>query len=515
MRARGGAVVGPARPSAMLSLSRVTKTYAGVPALTDVALDLRAGEVHALMGENGAGKSTLIRILAGVTQADRMEAWMGGSPVQLRSPAEARASGFRFVHQELNIVPQISVAENILLGRPAPRRFGLAVDWPEMNRIASEALARFGVTAIDPAQKVARLGMGDRMLIRLAALLVEDETPARLFVLDEPTAALTHAESDRLFRVIRSLRDQGAAILYVSHRIDEVMDLADRISVLRDGRNAMTVDTADTGKAGLIYAMTGRSLADHVPRRRTAPASNVAARADGAATDRLSGIDFVLREGEVLGVAGLENAGQSEVLRLFLGEGRLRAGRIGLDGRNRPEGPAGAWARGCALVPRDRRREGLALGRSIAANMLLPHLAGLGGVPGLASARRERRLAAVLAKRVALKAQGMGQAVRLLSGGNQQKVLFARAMAGKPRLLLLDDPTRGVDVGARADIYDMIRQAGAEGCAVIVTSTDLPELIGLCDRILILRDGKQVALTPTDGLDPAGLLALIYGDRAA
>jgi ribose transport system ATP-binding protein len=499
----------------MLSLSRVTKTYAGVPALSDVALELRAGEVHALMGENGAGKSTLIRILAGVTHADFMEAWMMGDPVQLRSPADAAALGFRFLHQELNIVPQLSVAENIFLAHPTPRRFGWAVDWPEVNRIATEALARFGVTYIDPRTKVARLGMGDRMLIRLAALLVEEGPPARLFVLDEPTAALTHAESDRLFRVIRSLRGQGAAILYVSHRIDEVLDLADRITVLRDGRCAMTVHRTDTGKAGLIFAMTGRSLADQVPLRRRAPGAGVVARAAGVATDRLQGVSFDLREGEVLGVAGLENAGQSEVLRLFLGEAPLRAGQVELGGQPAPQSPGQAWARGCAIVPRDRRREGLAPGRSITANMLLPHLARLGSPPGLAQARRERRMAAGLARRVSLKAQGLGQAVRMLSGGNQQKVLFARAMAGQPRLLLLDDPTRGVDVGARAEIYDMIRAAGEEGCSVILTSTDLPEMLGLCDRILILRDGVQVGLVDSSGLDAAGLLGLIYGEGVA
>ncbi len=497
-----------------LALSHVSKSYAGVPALTDVALTLRSGEVHALMGENGAGKSTLIRVLAGVTPADRIEAMLDGVAVSLTSPAELAALGFRFVHQELNIVPQLTVAENIMLGRAAPRRFGVAVDWLAVNRIAAQALARFGATWIDPRQKVARLAMGDRMLIRLAAMLVASDTAPRLFVLDEPTAALTHAEAERLFRVIHELRRSGAAILYVSHRIDEVMALADRVTVLRDGASVLTAAMAGVDRAGLIRAMTGRDVTERVPPRRGGIGVELAATVADAATDRLRDISFTLRAGEVLGVAGLEDAGQSEVLRLFLGEGQLRAGQISVAGQNRSAGPFAAWSSGVAIVPRERRREGLAMGRSITANMVLPHLKGLAVLPGIMSGRAERAMARRLAAQVRLKAKGVAQPVRALSGGNQQKVLFARAIAGKPRLLLLDDPTRSVDVGARADIYDMIRTAGGEGCAVILTSTDLPELLGLCDRILILRDGRQVAIVEAKGLDAAGLLAAIYGDAA-
>ena len=499
----------------LLDLAHVTKTFAGAPALADVALRLAGGEVHALMGENGAGKSTLIRILAGVTQADRIEATMDGAPVSLGSPSAAARLGFRFVHQELNIVPQLTVAENILLGRPVPRRFGFAVDWRALNARAAEALARFGATGIDPAMKAARLGTGDRMLVRLAALLVTAESTPRLFVLDEPTAALTQAESDRLFRVIGELRDSGAAILYVSHRMDEVMALADRVTVLRDGRVALTAPRLQVDRAGLIHAMTGRAVAESaaVPRGQTDGA--VVCALEDVATDRLRGIGFTLHAGEVLGIAGLENAGQSDLLRLLLGEGRVLRGRVAIAGQPRPGSPHRAWRAGIAHVPRERRLEGLMPGRSITANTVLPHLDRLAPLPGAASSRAEARMTQALAERARLKFRSLRQPVRTLSGGNQQKVLFARAIGGGPKLLLLDDPTRGVDVGARADLHAAIRDLAGAGCGVVLTSTDLPELLALCDRILILRAGVQAAQVPAAGLDAAALLALIYGEGAA
>ncbi len=510
MTATTAGPTGSAPASPLIALSGLSKTYGGAVALDDVGLDLWPGEVHALMGENGAGKSTLIRVLAGVTPADRIRVRLQGRAVPLSSPADAAAIGLRFVHQELNIVPHLSVAENIHLGRPAPRRLGFAVDWPRLNAQAAAALARFGVSGIDPATPAGRLGMGDRMMIRLAALLAEADTPARAFVLDEPTAALTHAESARLFAVIDGLRRDGAAILYVSHRMDEVMALSDRVTVLRDGRLAMTAPRGGFDRAGLIAAMTGRAEMAAPARTAAAPGA-VLAQAEGLATDTLRDLSFTLHAGEVLGVAGLENAGQSALLRLFLGEGRLRAGSLRLASGARPRSPAQAWARGIAFVPRERRREGVMPGRSITANTVLPHLAALAGPPGLARPRAEVRMAARLAGALRLKFRRLDQPVGSLSGGNQQKVLFARAMAGDPRLLLLDDPTRGVDVGARADIHAAIRARVAAGGAVLLTSTDLAELLALSDRILILRDGSQVGLVPALGLDAAGLLALIYG----
>ena len=498
-----------------LALRHLHKSYGGAPALTDVALDLRGGEVHALMGENGAGKSTLIRVLAGLSPPDRLEATPDGAPLRLASPGDAARAGFRFVHQELNIAPTLTVAENIFLGHRPPRRLGLAVDWRGLNRRASEALGRFGVSHIDPAVKAARLGTGDRMLMRLASLLVANGAEARLFVLDEPTAALTHAESERLFRVLRELRAQGAAILYVSHRLDEVVALADRVTVLRDGRNALSTPLADTDRAGIIRAMTGRDVSEgrgHGPGNILGTQAVVRLR--GVSAGPLSDLTLEVREGEVLGLAGLEKAGQSEVLRLLMGDLRPVRGHAECLGGPLPRSVRHAWARGLALVPRERRREGLMLGRSIAANTVLPHLRRL-SVFGLARARAEGRAAERMAEALRLRRRAIRQPVRELSGGNQQKVVFGRAALADPKLLLLDEPTRGVDVGARADIHAAIRSLAARGAGVVVASSDLPELLALSHRILVLRDGRPLALVEAEGLDPAGLLEVIYGEGRA
>jgi ABC-type sugar transport system ATPase subunit len=462
------------------------------------------------MGENGAGKSTLIRVLAGVSPADRMEATLDESPLRLASPADAARAGFRFVHQELNIVPTLTVAENVFLGHQPPRRFGMAVDWRRLNDRAAEALGRFGVTHIDPGVKAGRLGTGDRMLMRLASLLATGE--ARLFVLDEPTAALTHAESERLFRVLRDLRANGAAILYVSHRLDEVMALSDRVTVLRDGRNALSAAIMETDRGAIVRAMTGRSVAESGPRRAAhVLGTEVVCRLEEVSAGPLRDLSLELRQGEVLGLAGLENAGQSEVLRLLMGDLHPVRGRAEVLGGPLPRSVRQAWRRGIALVPRERRREALMLGRSIVDNTVLPHLRHL-SVLGLARRKSEATAAQRMAEALGLRRRALAQPVRELSGGNQQKVVFGRAALAEPRLLLLDEPTRGVDVGARADIHAAIRSLAARGAGVVVASSDLPELLALCDRILVLRDGRPAALAEAGSLDAAGLLEQIYGD---
>jgi ribose transport system ATP-binding protein len=497
-----------------LELEGLGKTYGGAVALEGVSLCLRAGRVHALMGENGAGKSTLIRLIAGVTPADRMTVRRDGVALVLRSPAGAARAGFRFIHQELNIVPQLSVAENVLLGHPAPRRLGLLVDWSRLEARARAALAALGADHIDVRAQAGALATGDRMLVRIASALVADDSapPPCLYVLDEPTAALTAAESGRLFRVIARLKAQGAAILYVSHRLAEVMQICDDVSVLRDGRRVLTTEIARTDRAALIAAMTGRDLADAIPPRRAAPGPGIALSARGLATRQLRDIELTLAEGEILGVAGLEEAGQTALLRLILGQGRPLRGALTVLGGPQPAGPAQAWARGVAYVPRERRGEALMLGMGIRPNALAAHLGRFGLI-----ARKPAEIARTraLADQVRLRYRGTEQPVGELSGGNQQKVVFARAIAGAPRLLLLEEPTRGVDVGARAEIHAMIRAQSAAGTAVILASSDLPELLGLSDRIVILRNGRQAALVPARGATPASLLAQIYQTEPA
>ncbi len=507
-----------------LSIRRVAKSFAGSPALSGVSLDLAAGETHALMGENGAGKSTLIKILAGVLSPDTLELTVNGTPLPLNSPADAHAAGFRFIHQELNIVPQLSVAENISLGLPYPRRFGLAVNWPALRRRADQALARLGVTHIDPRHQAARLSTGDQMLMKIAGALVaeDDDTAAtHLYVLDEPTAALTGEESEKLFHVIAELKAAGAAILYVSHRINEVMDICDRITVLRDGRNVITAATAEVTKQQVISAMTGRDVADAYPPRTGAFGTDLVCQADRAASPTVSGLNFKLHAGEILGIAGLANAGQSDVLRLIMGLAPVTAGQLRLAGQPAPKAPSDAWSRGIAYVPRERRREGLMLRRSVRDNTVLPHLTRLSRFAGAVDRRAETSHAAATGRTVSLKSRGLAQPVYQLSGGNQQKVVFARTLmdaeadAETPVLLLLDEPTRGVDIGAKFDIYTLIRRFSDNGCAVILTSSDLPEMLGMCDRLLIMRDRAQHEIVPSGELTTAGLLTRFYAPHAA
>lgn len=487
-----------------LVFHQLTKAYAGITALDGVDLTLAPGRVHGLMGENGAGKSTLIKLIAGVVRADAGWVEKDGKRLTLTSPDNATTAGFRVIHQELNIVPSVSVAENILLGHPVPRRLGVLVDWPALHARARASLDALGAGHIDTHSLAGDLGRGDRMLMRIATALVTQG--ACLYVLDEPTAALNAAESDLLFAVLGRLKAQGAAILYVSHRMDEVMRLCDEITVLRDGRHISTTPTDQTTKAAVIRDMTGRDVADAYPARQTLLGKPVI-RAENLSSPHLSGLNFTMRAGEILGLTGLGEAGQRDVLRLFLGLERPAEGRLALHDAPPPTSPAKAWAAGVALIPGERRAEGLSLDQSVRANTVLPHLARFGL---MARPRAETQAAQNLTARVALKSTGPNQPVGQLSGGNQQKVVFARALLGDPRLLLLEDPTRGVDVGARADIYALVREASARGCAVLLASTDLPELLGLCDRIMVLRGGRQAALLEAQGLTPADLLAQIY-----
>ena len=494
----------------LLAIEGVAKAYAGVAALTSATFDLRAGEIHALVGENGAGKSSLIRILAGVTAAEHGLIRLSGAPVTIASPADAHRRGLRFVHQELSIVPQLSVAENLFLGRDYPRRLGMFVDWEALHSASRSALAALSISRIDPRTKMARLLPGDRLLVYLARAFISDGqgSPPRIYVLDEPTAALSTEESVRLFRVLAELKTQGCGILYVTHRLDEVMRLCDRVTVLRDGATQATLAIAQTSKAGIIEQMIGRAQAEAYPRRRQPVDSEIALTVDGLGS---SGFCCALRKGEILGLAGLQGAGQSDILRWLMGDGAA-SGSISLGGdprRNRH--PADAWRQGFAHVPRERRSEGLILGLSVAANATLPHLQLFRRLGLLLDGKAERARLTQLGAQVRLKSTGPHQTVRQLSGGNQQKVLFARAIGGKPAVLLLDEPTRGVDIGARFEIYALLRELTDTGLSVILTSSDLGELIGLADRVLVLQGGRVVAERSTEGLNPQDLLALCNG----
>ena len=490
-----------------MEFAGLSKLYGPATVLEDVTLRLQPGRVHALMGENGAGKSTFIKLLAGVVPADAMTVRKNGSEVTLRSAADATAAGFRFIHQELNIIPQLSVAENILLGQDMPVRARLLVNWTELARRAKQALAALGVEHINVRRHAGALGTGDRMLIKIASALVshDGEAPPCLYVFDEPTAALNEAESEKLFAVIARLKEQGAAILYVSHRMEEVMRVCDDVTVLRNGRHVTSVQLAETSREAIILAMTGRDIANGFPARTAHPGTDIVCEMRDVSSATLSKLNFTLARGEIVGIAGLTGSGQTELLRLFLGLEKQTGGTARFEDVDLPSSPSEAWSRGVAYVPQERRSEGLMMHMNVRLNTLLPHYTGW-----RARRARENIRTVELSKRVHLKAEGPEQSVWQLSGGNQQKVVFARALGSIPRLLLLDEPTRGVDIGAKFEIYKLVRELSEQGSGIIMSSTDLPELLGMCDRILILSEGVQHAIVDPDGMASSDLLQMFY-----
>ena len=491
----------------------MSKAFGGFPALADVTLNLSSGRVHALMGENGAGKSTLIKLIAGVLKPDSISVTKDGSPLPLNDAQDAHKAGFRFIHQELNIVPQVSVAENILLGRDLPRRFGFAVDWNKVKTQAEEALAFLGATHVDVTLPAGDLPAGDKMMMKIAAALVSaDHNVPVLYVLDEPTASLTGEESEMLFDVIERLKAKGTAILYVSHRIDEILRICDDITVLRDGEFVSKNEISKTSKVDIIQAMTGRDFKDAYPKREVPIGIDTIASLENVDTSNLQNLNFELRAGEILGVSGLAEAGQSQLLKLFMGLGKVKGGAASFLDEELPRSPSDAWARSVAYIPRERRGEALCLDMSVRANIVLPHLSDYGfyAKPWL-----ENKDALEFGGKVQLKSSGSTQPVGQLSGGNQQKIVFARAIQGNPKLLLLDEPTRGVDIGAKYDIYLLVRELSANGCAVILTSTDLPEVLGMCDRVLVMQEGRQAHLLKRGEMTSADLLSHFFNNNDA
>ena len=491
----------------------MSKAFGGVPALADVTLNLCSGRVHALMGENGAGKSTLIKLIAGVLKADSISVNKNGIPLALNDAKDAHEAGFRFIHQELNIVPQVSVAENILLGRDLPLRFGFAVDWNKVQAQAEAALAFLGATHIDVTSPAGDLPAGDKMMIKIAAALVSaDQNEPVLYVLDEPTAALTGEESEMLFDVIERLKARGMAILYVSHRIDEILRICDDVTVLRDGKFVTTNEISKTSKAEIIEAMTGRDFKDAYPKREVSIGTETVVSLKNLDTSNLQGLCFEIRAGEILGVSGLAEAGQTQLLKLFMGIEKIKSGTASFNGEELPISPSDAWARSVAYIPGERRGEALCLDMSVRANIVLPHLSKYGF---FAKPWLENKDALELGGKVQLKSNGVSQPVGQLSGGNQQKIVFARAIQDNPTLLLLDEPTRGVDIGAKYDIYLLVRELSAKGCAVILTSTDLPEVLGMCDRVLVMQGGRQAHFLERGDMTSADLLSHFYTSHEA
>ncbi|SNT61205.1 ribose transport system ATP-binding protein [Asanoa hainanensis] len=480
----------------------VGKSFYGVSVLSNVDIDVHPGEVHAVVGENGAGKSTLMKIASGVYQPDSGTLRIAGESVVLHNPRDAQAAGVGIIHQEFNLLPERTVAENVFLGREPTRR-GL-VDRRAMRARTAELLTAVGAETVRPTDRVGALGVAQQQVVEIVKALSLD---ARVLIMDEPTAALADHEVELLYALVRRLQARGIGILYVSHRLAEVFDLSSRITVLKDGRRVVTVDTADATPEALVRHMVGRELASYYPPKADAPGTALVTLA-GAGNGRLRPIDLELRAGEVLGVGGLQGSGRSALARALFGVEGFTAGRMTLDGRPvRPRSPRQAVRAGIAYVTEDRKGEGLALSQSVLDNALLASRAAtprwFGGGARTTSVRD-------LLAAVEVHAAGADQEVRYLSGGNQQKVVLARWLAMKPRVLLFDEPTRGIDVGAKAAIHELIRDLADQGAAVLMISSELPELLGMSDRIVVMRDGALAGELPGDASEEA-VLSLATG----
>ena len=482
----------------LLQATRITKRFAGVTALRGVDFDLRSGEVHALMGENGAGKSTLMKILAGVHTTYEGEVRIAGEPVGFASVRDAEAAGIAIIHQELNLVPELSVAANIFLGRE-PLLAGLIVDRKKSVAAARELLTRLGID-LDPEARIASLRIGEQQLVEIAKAL---SMSARILIMDEPTSALSPAECQRLFKIIKQLAGAGVAVVYISHRIDEVMLLADRVTVFRDGAHVLTEPIAVLSRDAIIRAMVGRekvgvAAAAHAPgAERVLSVQDLSLDVPGRRGWRrvLDGVSFDVHRGEILGIGGLLGSGRTEILETIFGSsiGR-RGGEIALDGRLVAiNSPRDARRLGIALVTEDRKAKGLHLHSSIRDNVALPSLGRISRF-GVRSFADEAAVARHAVGNLGVRCTGIDQLAATLSGGNQQKVVIGKWLETAPRVLLLDEPTRGIDVGAKQEIYDLVFRLAGQGLAIVLVSSELPELLLLADRIVVMSEGRQTGV---------------------
>ena len=483
-----------AAPAPLLALRHVSKRFGVVQALADVSLTLRAGEVLALVGENGAGKSTLMRILEGVHPPDQGDILIGGQRHAFRAPAQAHAAGVRVIHQEPDIVPDLSVAENLFIGDLRPVG-GVFLDRRDLLRRTHALLARFRLEhVLSPWTPAGALGAAHRQLIEIMRAL---RSGVRILSLDEPTSSLTEEEARRLFAVVRQLRAEGVGIIYISHRMHEVRALADSIAVLRDGRLVRQCPAAEIDDAAILQLMVGRPVANLFAGARQAPGA-VLLEARGITTAKLRDVSFDLRAGEVVGLGGLVGAGRTELARAVFGADRLLAGSVRVAGTPLTlRSPADAIAAGIGFAPEDRKGQALLLLASVQDNIVLAVPRRIGRL-GFLRGGAARRVAEEQVRNLRIRTPGVRQLVAKLSGGNQQKVVLGRWLARQPRVLILDEPTRGIDVGAKAEIYRLIAGLAAQGMAVLVISSEMPELLGLCDRILVMAGGRIVA-----GLDRA------------
>lgn len=469
----------------MISFEHITKRFPGVTALEDVSFDVARGTCHALLGENGAGKSTLGKVLAGIYAADGGEIKIDGAPRRFTSPKDALAAGVGIVHQELVFCPNLSIAENLCL-HDLPRRGG-RLDRVELRRRATDMLSLVGLT-IDVDQPISQLSIAQEQLVQIAAAV---GLGAKVLVFDEPTSSLGPEEVQRLFTLIRRLKSEGTTIVYVSHRLEEIFALCDAVTVLRNGKHVETKPIADVTHDSLVQSMVGRQVEPFAPPEdRTIGAVRLQIR-ELSSPGKFANISFEVRAGEVVGLAGLVGAGRTELLEALYGIDPRATGEVRIDGQSRARRtPHTTIAAGMSLVPEDRKRHGLVLMMTVRENLTLPFVDRFRKWFGKIDRKAERQHTEQSCRQLAIRTPSTEATVNHLSGGNQQKIVFAKATATAAKVLLVDEPTRGVDVGAKREIHDLIGQLARQGAAVLVVSSDLPELLALADRIVVLREGK-------------------------
>jgi rhamnose transport system ATP-binding protein len=497
-------------PPVPLALVDTAKSFGSVKALQGLSIELRAGEIHALVGENGAGKSTLVKIIAGVHRPDSGQVLVDGIDTRFSGPADAQRAGIAVIYQEPTLFPHLSVAENIFMGRQ-PLGAARRIDKARMRRESDALFARLGVH-IDPDRPANGLSIADQQLIEIAKALSLD---ARVLVMDEPTAALSGFEVERLFTVARTLREQGTTILFISHRFDEVFALCDRITVVRDGAHISTDPTFELDVDTVVRRMVGRDVDTLYPKTET-ERGEVLLEVDGLnSPGNFAEVSFQVHAGEIVALAGLVGAGRSEVVRAVFGIDPYTTGAVRVDGRPlRPADPNAAMKAGLALVPEDRRQQGLVMDMSIERNSTLTRRWSLSRM-GLLTRSAERAETRKWGERLQLKAGKLTDLVSTLSGGNQQKVVLAKWLSTVPKVLLIDEPTRGIDVGTKAEVHRLLSSLAGEGLAIVMVSSELPEVLGMADRVLVMHEGRITAEIPREQADEEAVMYAATGQKEA
>ena len=491
----------------LVQMKGISKFFPGVVALDKVDFELRAGEVHALLGENGAGKSTLMKIIGGIYQKDEGEVKIRGKTQEYSTVAQASELGIAVIHQELNMCRHLTVAENIFLGRELKK--GGMVDFKEQNARASKLLKELSLN-IEPDTEVGKLSVSKQQMVEIAKAL---STNADIIIMDEPSSALTERETQELFRIINELKNMGKGIIYISHRLEELENIVDRVTVMRDGKYIKTADFKDLSIGEIIALMVGREITEKYPREQTERGKKIM-EVKGISTSEVQNISFDLYSGEILGFAGLVGAGRTELVRALFGADKITAGEVVVyDKSVKLKSPRDAVKAGIVCAPEDRKKDGLLVELDVSENIAIANLDTLSNPVGVLSAKRERDMANRAVKELKIKTPSIKSEVKNLSGGNQQKVILARWLATNPDLLMLDEPTRGIDIGTKAEIQKLVVKLAEQGMAVVFISSEIEEMLRTCDRMVVMRDGTKVGELSNDEMNQSTIMSTIAGGQ--